>query len=115
MVARISTDIKIMKTELFALILSLVCISACYNANETGDSKTTKRIEKTSPTAEKSSTPEATPTQSAGNFSQAKSDYDAKNYEKAAAGFQDVVKADAKNLEAQFYLGKSFQSRPKRI
>ncbi len=103
-----------MKTKIFLPILLLIFFVACYKPGETNDSKTPKRIEKTSPVAEKSSTPDTTSSPVAtGNFSQAKSDYDAKNYEKAAAGFQEVVKADAKNLEAQFYLGKSFQALKK--
>ncbi|HMS38977.1 MAG TPA: tetratricopeptide repeat protein [Pyrinomonadaceae bacterium] len=103
-----------MKNKILLLILTLVFLTACYNSGETGDSKTTKRIEKTSPVADKSTTPETSPTPAAtGNFSQAKSDYDAKNYEKAAAGFQEIVKADANNLEAHLYLGKSFQALKK--
>lgn len=110
----LATNYKIMKTKIFLLILPLFLVVGCYKPGETNDSKTTKRIEKTSPVADKSSTPEtvSSPT-STGSFSQAKSDFDAKNFEKAAAGFQEVIKTDSKNLEAQLYLGKSFQALKK--
>lgn len=101
-----------MKTKTFVLILSLsaFCISACNKSGETNNSKTPTRVEKNSPTADKSP---ASTVQSSGNFNQAKSDYDAKNYGKAVAGFQEVVKSDAGNVEAQFYLGKSQQALKK--
>jgi len=104
-----------MKTKIFALILiSIFSVSACYNASESSDSKTPRRTDRSSPVTEKSTSPEPSQTaENKGNFGQAKSDYDAKNYEKAASGFQDVIDSDLNNFEARFYLGKSQQALKK--
>src|SRR5262245_57917424 len=46
-------------------------------------------------------------------FSAAVNDYNSKNYEKAAAGFNEVVKADPQNASAYYYLGKSYKELKK--
>jgi len=51
------------------------------------------------------------PVKSGGGYEQALSDYNAKNYDKAEAGFKEVLAADPKNADAHYYLGNILYNR----
>lgn len=107
------------KIKFFALSVSLSFIStACYNApttNTVRSSSSTTSSTPTTPVAEKSASPVPTaqnsPAKSGANYEQALSDYNAKNFEKAEAGFKEVVAADPKNANAHYYLGNIIYNR----
>ncbi len=109
------------KLKFFALPVSLsilFIVSACYKAptsNTSRSSTTTSTTQTTStPTTEKSvqssPTVQNSPAKS-GNYEQALSDYNAKNFDKAETGFKEVIASDPKNANAQYYLGNIYYSR----
>ncbi len=109
------------KFKFFALPVSLsifFIVSACYKAptaNTSRSSTTTSTTQTTStPTAEKSvqssPTVQNSPAKS-GNYEQALSDYNAKNFDKAETGFKEVIASDPKNANAQYYLGNIYYNR----
>ena len=102
------------KPKLFArisLFAAIFVLSSCFKLPPTNDSNTSQTPDRTTPTGDKTTSPSnQTIISSGAQFSQALNDYNAKNYEKAVTGFQDIVKADAQNSMAHYYLGKSFQA-----
>jgi tetratricopeptide (TPR) repeat protein len=101
-----------MNKYLLPVFLSIFILSACYKSSDTSSVRTSQTSDKTAPSADKSVQPDASPVRKA-DFAQALSDYNSKNYAKSAGGFQEVVKADAENKEAHYYLGKSLQNLKK--
>ena len=103
----------------FGLLISLSCIaSGCYSAPKANTSRTstTSETPTTAPYAEKSATPASsqTPPSSpakSGGYEQAFSDYNSKNFEKAEAGFKEVIAADPKHADANYHLGNIYYSR----
>ena len=100
----------------FFAFLILCLSSACYNAPTANTSRST--IVTTSPTTAPSAERSAAPAPSAavspaksGNYEQALSDYNSKNFEKAEAGFKEVVASDPKNADAHYYLGSIYYHR----
>ncbi|SRR5215203_5323373 len=101
----------------FFLSLSVLCIfSGCYKAPTAGNSRSspTTSSPTAAPSAEKSSQPSpsasASPAKS-GNYEQALSDYNSKNFEKAEAGLKEVIASDPKNADAHYYLGNIYYNR----
>jgi len=97
------------KTFLFALIVCASLAAACYQKNSGSSVKPAQPAAQSSPVAEKSVEPEIQKGKS-GDFNQALNYFNSKDYEKAAAEFEAVVKTDAKNSPAHFHLAKSFQA-----
>lgn len=100
-----------------ALFLSALIFTACYKSAES-NIRTAQKSDKSFPSPEATVAPAAETDQSAvskksGDFDQALNYYNGKNYEKAAAEFQEVVKSNPQNHQAHFYLGKSFQALKK--
>ncbi|CAN5346172.1 hypothetical protein BH10ACI1_BH10ACI1_17950 [soil metagenome] len=86
------------------MLSSAIFVSACYKS-ETSDTKTTRTVENSSPSPNALTTPSVV--ESKGNYTQAKKDYDEKNYEKAIESFQQVIQSEPTNFQAQYYLGNS--------
>jgi len=108
------------KTKLFALLISLsaiVIVSACYKpptANTSRSSSTATTSATPAPTAEKSAQPSPSAQNSpakSGNYEQALSDYNSKNFDKAETGFKEVLADDPKNADAHYYLGNIYYNR----
>jgi tetratricopeptide (TPR) repeat protein len=99
------------------VFLSLMCFAgACYKAptGNTSRSSTTATSPSVAPVADKSvqSSPSAasSPAKS-GNYDQALSDYNAKNFEKAEAGFKEVISSEPNHADAHYYLGNIYYNR----
>lgn len=103
-----------MNKYLLPLILSasIFILSSCYKSSDTTSVRTSQTSEKSTPSTDKSVSTDASPAKKA-DFAEALSDYNSKNYAKSASGFQEVVKVDAENREAHYYLGKSLQNLKK--
>jgi tetratricopeptide (TPR) repeat protein len=104
------------KIKLFVLcVLLLFSVSACYKAPTANTSRSSTTTTTTAaPTAEKSAsvTPPAqnSPAKS-GNYEQALNDYNSKNFDKAEAGFKEVLSSEPKNSDAHYYLGNIYYNR----
>jgi tetratricopeptide (TPR) repeat protein len=106
------------KSNFFAGFVSLSVIftvSACYKAPTANTSRSSTTSSATSsPTAEKSAQPSPSAQNSpakSGNYEQALSDYNAKNFDKAETGFKEVIASDPKNADAHYYLGNIYYNR----
>lgn len=101
------------KTNLICLIIfASLLVGACYQKGATDNSKPKITADKSStPVAEKTGEKEIQP--SKGDYNKALEFYNAKSYDKAVSEFEEVVKTDAKNQQAHFYLGKSHQALKK--
>ena len=97
------------KLNISILVLSLAAGGACYKAAPSNRITTTQSTPTiaASPVAEK--TVESA-NSTGGDYNAALDYFNAKNYDRAAAEFAAVVAKDAKNQQAQFYLGKSYQA-----
>ncbi len=97
------------KINVFTLIIFTLVSCACYQKTSTNAARPIQTPAKSSPDIEKAveTNNQTTPS---GDFNTALNYYNSKNYEKAAAEFEQVVKTDAKNPQAYFYLGKSHQA-----
>ncbi len=103
------------KFSAFLVSLSvLFTASACFSPAANSSRSSTTTTTTSSPNADKSvqSTPSAqnSPTKS-GNYQQALNDYNAKNFDKAEAGFKEVIESDPKNADAHYYLGNIYYDR----
>ena len=105
------------KIKLFVpCVLLLFSVSACYKAptSNTSRSSTTPPATTAAPTAEKSAsvTPatQNSPAKS-GNYEQALNDYNSKNFDKAEAGFKEVLSSEPNNSNAHYYLGNIYYNR----
>jgi tetratricopeptide (TPR) repeat protein len=97
------------KRRAAVLFLTVIFVlPSCYRTSPANDARTAAEPEKNAATPAATSSPgtAASPSE-AGDFSRSLSDYNAGNYEKAAAGFGEVVKSGPPNAEAHYYLGKS--------
>jgi tetratricopeptide (TPR) repeat protein len=98
------------KITFSTLIVSLSLLGACYQKNSSSDIKPAQTTStSSSPVAEKSVESDLQ-TSKSGDFNTALSYFNSKNFEKAAAEFEEVLKADAKNQQAHFHLGKSYRA-----
>lgn len=99
---------------LVSLFPALFVFASCYNPPTADQSRTNRTSDTTAPIADKTPLPSSQTTVSTGTqYSQAMTDYNARNYDKAVFGFQEVVKADPQNSMAHYYLGKSYQALKK--
>ncbi len=92
-------------------LISTVFFGACYKAAP-NNAWQTETPPSASPVAGKSVEPPIE-TAKTGDYDAAMNFYNAKDYPKAAAEFEAVVKKDAKNQKAHFNLGKSYQALKK--
>lgn len=98
------------KINFIALIIFTLAAGACYQKPFTNAAKPTQPIPaNSSPTTEEFVETENQASKS-GDYNAALSYFNSKNYEKAVSAFEAVIKKDAKNQQAHFYLGKSFQA-----
>lgn len=104
------------KIKFFALLVSLLIFlfaSGCYSAPSTGSSRSSSTP--VTPSTDKTSTPAPTvqnsPTKTGGNYQQALNDYNAKNFDKAEAGFKEVIESEPNNADAHYYLGNIYYNR----
>jgi tetratricopeptide (TPR) repeat protein len=106
------------KLKYFAPLFSLFFLlffPGCYKAPTGNNSRTSIPPATTaSPAADKS--PSQTPAvqtspAKSGNYEQALNDYNSKNFDKAEAGFKEVLKSEPKNADAHFYLGSIYYNR----
>jgi tetratricopeptide (TPR) repeat protein len=105
--------------KFFAFVTSLLVFtiaSACYKAPSANSSRTTSTTTSTTtPSADKSASPspsaQNSPAKSSGNYQQALNDYNSKNYEKAEAGFKEVIQSEPNNADAHYYLGNIYYNR----
>jgi tetratricopeptide (TPR) repeat protein len=96
-----------------ALLISVGCfLLACSKQSSSNSSQIGQMpiSPSSSNTASQSSSPSISKD---AQFSQALNDYNSKNYEKAATGFNEIVKADPQNASAYYYLGKSYKELKK--
>lgn len=107
------------KLKFIASLLSftvLLVVSGCYKAPTTNNSRTSTTTTTTTatatPAADKSATPKVE-NSSGGIYQQARSDYDAKNFDKAEAGFKEVLQTDPNHSDANFYLGNIYYNQKK--
>jgi tetratricopeptide (TPR) repeat protein len=99
------------KISVFALIVFASLSGACYQKSTSSNIKPSQMpATSSSPIAERSVEPDNKTPISSGDYNTALGYFNSKSYEKAAAEFEQVVKTDAKNLQAHFYLGKSYQA-----
>ncbi len=96
------------KIKITTLIVWLSAVG-CYQKTSTNTVQPARTAEKSTPVVEKSAEP-ITRTNKSGNYDAALNYYNSKDYGKAAAEFEQVVKTDEKNHQAHFYLGKSRQA-----
>lgn len=100
--------------KFFALCVSVSLIaSACFEVPKANTSRSSTTTTQTStPTADKSAAPSSPAAQNspakAASYDQALSDYNAKNYEKAEAGFKEVLQTEPNNANAHYYLGSIY-------
>ncbi|HEY0459411.1 MAG TPA: tetratricopeptide repeat protein [Pyrinomonadaceae bacterium] len=108
------------KIKIFAVPASLLVLftaAACYKAPSANTQRTSTptTTATAAPAAEKSVQPSPSSAQNspagAGNYEQALSDYNAKNFEKAETGFKEVVASDANHANAHYYLGNIYYNR----
>ncbi len=94
------------------MFVSTWLVGACYQKTATNHSKPMQTSASSSPVAEKTGEPtnQASQISKKGDYDAALNYFNAKNYEKAAAEFEAVVKADAKNQPAQMHLGRSYRA-----
>lgn len=97
------------KIKITTLIILLAASGACYQKTTTNAVQPARTAEKSSPVVEKSAEP-INQTNKSGDYDAALNYFNSKDYEKAAAEFEQVVKTDEKNHQAHFYLGKSRQA-----
>jgi len=100
------------KINVVTLIAFTLAISACYQKGSTNTTKPIQTSATSAPVAEKSVEPSVQPNKS-GDYNAAMDYFRAKNYEKAAAELEAVVKADAKHQQGQLHLGRSYQALKK--
>ncbi len=87
-------------------------VTACYRAPSSNVPPTSGTpSSNSSSTASNSSTTSGS--SSSGDQGKALEAYNAKRFEEAAKGFEEVVRNDPNNLEAQLYLGKSYEALKK--
>lgn len=97
------------KTKLIALLIALTMGGACYRKSSTETNKPIATTTGATPTAVNSVESPAQ-TSKGGDYDAALNFYNAKSYSQAVSEFNEVVKKDAKNQQAHFYLGKSHQA-----
>lgn len=99
------------KINFALLIVFITAIGGCYQKSPPSNIKPTQTSVNPSPTAiEKSAEPNKSTNSGSGDYAAALNYFNSKEYEKAAAEFESVVKTDAKNQAAHFHLGKSYQA-----
>ena len=100
------------KLQNIALICLCLILPSCYKSPSANTTRTSRTPEQSSPTADKSVQPttQTSPTKS-GNYQQALNDYNSKNFDKAEAGFKEVLIAEPNNADAHFYLGNIYYNR----
>jgi tetratricopeptide (TPR) repeat protein len=104
------------KIKFITLVVFVSLIGACYQKNSSSIPKTAQ----TSATSSPNSAPiiekpveSNSQTSKTSDFSTALNYFNSKDYEKAASEFEELVKTDAKNQQAHFHLGKSYQALSK--
>jgi TolA-binding protein len=109
------------KLKFIASLLSftvLLVVSGCYKAPTPNSSRTSTTTTTTTttatatPAANKSATPKVE-NSPGGIYQQARSDYDAKNFDKAEAGFKEVLQMEPNHADANFYLGNIYYNQKK--
>lgn len=96
------------KVNFIALIVFSVMIVGCYQKTASNN-RPSQTPTKSSTVAENLSVAPTEQTIKKGDFSKAMNYFDSKKYVEAADELEEVVKNDAKNQQAYFYLGKSYQ------
>jgi len=94
----------------FPVVFTLA-VGACYQKTPTNTLKPTQTSATSTPLVEK--TAEPLNQTSKGDFNAAMDYFRSKNYEKAAAELEAVVKDDAKHQQAQLHLGRSYKALKK--
>lgn len=97
------------KLKFITLLISLLLTGACYQKSSSNRALPSQSSASSTPVADKTVETNAQTSQE-GDYSAALNYFNAKNYEKAAAEFEKVVKNDAKNQQAYLHLGRSYQS-----
>lgn len=100
------------KIKIFTLVLCLSLFAACYQKTSTNSIQPARTSENSSPVVAKSIEAKDQ-IDKKGDFNTASNYFNNKEYDKAAAEFEQVVKTDTKNQQAYFYLGKSYQALKK--
>lgn len=110
------------KLKFIASLLSFTVLSifsGCYKAPTPNSSRTSTTTTTTSatstPSTDKPTSPakQNSPAKPGGNYQQAVSDYNAKNFYKAEAGFKEILQTEPNNADALFYLGNIYYNQKK--
>ncbi len=105
------------KLKIITLLVFFSANGACFQKPSTNSVKSSTPVSTVSPDAGK--TAETTvqsnsQTSAGGDYNAAMNFYNSKNYEKAAAEFESVVKEDAKNQPAHLHLARSYRNTNKK-